>query len=340
MTRSFRPAVLVTAALGSLMMLHGRLAFAQQSLPVVEIKTLKNDGGLPDQKNRPPLNEQFTIGLTKYLTAMARGRFLALRRSPDRSEQSRARPGLTVEGELSRLETGATGSDGTYLCTLRLTQSVRPHRLLRVWMGMARTYLDLSSNLIGDNRVSDDGLVGELGTRLIGAVTASSNDTQAAPFATLLAAAPVNGLTAQLSPQGRGFQALVAGPFSGQVALVALDAAGHPTSLPSSQSGREATLVAESPALFPAARLLHQSDLPVGATRLAVLVRRALPPARATAFVRLGAVSNAAVQVLDTGPSPALIVPADPTIARILGQFASDPPGTWASVSLPLPITQ
>jgi hypothetical protein len=135
------------------------------------VKPLRDAGGLtqkgPDGR---PLNVRYTAAIRSYLADMANGRFAVVER-PGKGGEEPGALRLTLEGELSGTEADGP-SGGSYLCSLRLFQEGKPRRLVAQWSGGAATLRDLTGNLRRDPRIHPQGLLGEMGTRILRAIEA------------------------------------------------------------------------------------------------------------------------------------------------------------------------
>jgi hypothetical protein len=128
-------------------------------LPVlIRVKILKDRGGLPKSGRDAQQHYQFTDGLVKYLLTEAQDRYFV--GSAPRGVDPRV---LILEGDLSRTE---VNSGGAYLCVLRLKDE-RTGKFIGQWAGVADNFRLLYGNLFNTDGVAAQGLLGELGSRLV-----------------------------------------------------------------------------------------------------------------------------------------------------------------------------
>lgn len=132
----------------------------------LRVRPLRPAGGV--ERDLPA---RLTTALTRFLHDHAE---TSLRiESPARPEQAATRDTLlryNLEGDLS-YASGPNDAGGRYLLVARLTREGRPAALIGQWAGSADTLRYLTANLRNDPRVHTLGLIGEIGSRVLAAVT-------------------------------------------------------------------------------------------------------------------------------------------------------------------------
>ncbi len=351
----------------------GSAALADGAAPLAVVVTpLRDAGGLSERgPDGRPLNLRYTDALFSYLSEPARGRLLVVRHA---SEVKAPAQVFTLEGDLSHVESDDLAG-GPYLCTLRLFREAspehpdhaqQPRRIVNQWAGWARTLRHLTGNLNRDQRVDQEGLLGELGKRVLAQMTAlGKSETEHRQFAALVEqAAHLGRLEASVMATGAGFadapagqvksgatyQVRVVAQDAGTAYLVATSAKGTPLTLLSPKMGSTIQVEPGRPMLLPAH--LEAEEVTTPAERhFVVLVRRRAPAAEGSAApapapqpgAEPAAVGNApddanplAVQVLEGHPASA--TPETQEITRLLQMAGTDPAGTWLAQRLKLRI--
>lgn len=262
-------------------------------LPVLVVTKFQDVGGL--DKDKDPLNARYTAAFIKYLADKENGHFQAIDEKTKKPKASKST--FTLEGELSCIASDDANSlsDGSYLCTLRLFQEDKgdkSRKLIAHWAGTAASLRDLTGNINRDARVNPEGLLGELGQRVIAAMEATDNpiDPQANAFEKLVSAGEkfkridsvlVKGASPKLEPL-EGGQILSGGKFwlqaasqdAGAIYLLEISN-GHPYALFMPEIGHEIEVAPGRPALLPPLAPLQAGDVENKTTReLIVLVRR------------------------------------------------------------------
>lgn len=336
--------------------------------PVLRVAKLRDAGGLPKPgKGEEALNTRLTRAFGQYLSKQGGGRFLVNERPKRGRVATRV---LTLEGDLSHVDASPAEGGGGYLCVLRLFQEGRPRRLVAQWSGTADSLRYLTANLRADRRVDSQGLLGDMGKRVIAYVDRTGGEDQALALEKLVRPAlrSAKDVTATVLPEdakptgtttltadvpaGGGYRLKVASRHPGAVfvvgrsgveklpqalylpeaAAVEVRAAGEPVMLP---SGPAETLKAD-----------ERVRQPQGEDQeLIVLVRRrnvkgngaaaALPSASPeapalSANIGTGMPGSGAPVGVMEGMRSRM-APADPGVARLLRWMASDPPGTWTA---------
>ena len=346
------------------------------ALPELRVSLLRDAGGLgKPSAGEPTLNTRLSRALETHLAEIAKGRYVTIPRGKKPSASQASGRLLTVEGELSHVDTGEANG-GPYLCVLRLFQEGKTRRLIGQWAGYARSFRDVSSNLHNDPRISPYGLVGEL-SRRIGEAASHTGDTgQSARLAALVQQAMDNSkrLSIKVVPQsgprksasvggelaaGDRYRLSVTSQEAGSLYLIGLEKPGKPVMLlePCDETTRVLT-----PAHSLTAPELSEPPLTVGNLRageeqeLVVLVRRLHRATRETANrqpesrVRLASASPDVAEASPQEQRAVVIVeggvfggsasgPGDVGVERILKMAASDPAGTWIAQRIRLRIT-
>ncbi len=176
-------------ALGSLLLLSSAL-FAQArpsrrlDCPLLVISTIQDAGGLTNQREEGQLmNLRFTEGVARYLKARERVSetlapdFCVVQRDSNgqlvtfeqKEPVSTLKAVFLIEGRLSYHEAMQERAAG-YSCTLELRREEKGEKPLVSWLGTAQSLLLLSGNVQGYSNVNREGLIGELGDRILGAL--------------------------------------------------------------------------------------------------------------------------------------------------------------------------
>lgn len=269
-----------------------------------------------------------------------------------------------LEGEIS-----VAGTDGPYLCVLRLVDNGGKGVVAAQWAGVAQTLRDLTGNLGNDKRISPLGLAGEFARRAT--VTAKSLLAPSASAATadfekrVTDAAKTNRLTLEAVPDGSKpngdknaamgpgakFRVRVSTQDAGDVYLFRMDKQNAPVAayeqkaVPVALPGR--------PVLLPPSGAAFSVGADGPPTFVAVLVRRAdvaqpAPSAQpASAAVTLAAPIQNPDDALGAAPNnnlPAVLVldasarlpeaPADALVARLLALLETKKPDEVLSARL------
>lgn len=152
--------------------------------PVLRVAKLRDAGGLPEPgKGDEALNTRLTRAFGTYLSKQANGRYL-VNEGPKRGKVATRL--LTLEGDLSHVDASPAEGGGGYLCVLRLFQEGTPRRLVAQWSGTADSLRYLTANLRADRRVDSQGLLGDMGKRVVAYMERTGADDQALALETLL----------------------------------------------------------------------------------------------------------------------------------------------------------
>ena len=146
---------------------------------VVQLKPLHDAGGLIAlSADGDKINVSYTEAISHYLTTT--GGYTVVDKAPKGSS-----PTYFVEGDLSHLAIDDRGN-GPYLCTLRLFDENKKHKLVGQWAGVAQSLRYLTANLNETEGVDSEGLLGELGGKIAEAIRATSDTTGAATFSAIV----------------------------------------------------------------------------------------------------------------------------------------------------------
>ena len=336
-------------------------AKAQQPV-AIRVGALRDGGGLPRKADEEPLNLQLSQGLVRFMQHdLSPGVSVSLASSKEARRPIDFDAAVyDLEGEVSRTAGSVPGA-GTYLVVLRLFRDTggADKPLVAQWAASARTFLDLSCNMTRDRRVSAEGLIGELGTRVLAFATGTPISSQALDFVGFAArCAARDRITADIVPEassqaspdptllrsGDRYRIRVSSGEQGVVYLVGIDSDGNPRTISVEMPGNEAEVAPGRPVLVPI-----EPPIPTGEIlaptrkRIVVLVRRKSAAARepvrsllrSVALTTLSAAdvgtdaTGPAVEMLDCGPAPRPFGAPDAGVARILDMAATDPDGTW-----------
>jgi hypothetical protein len=312
---------------------------ARPPVPLVLVVPVARDaGGLPPAREGDPLNARVSEALREYLSRTAAERFVV---------SEKPVPGevrLTLEGELSHVARADT-TGGPYLWTARLYRE--PHRLVGQWAGSAESLRYLTGNLRQDPRVDLEGLVGELGKRVVAATVAAAGEAANREFARLVDQAASHArVEAQVVPEagagagegvvsGGRYRVRVSSQDAGSAFLLEVGEGGRPRALFAPEAGQE--VAAGRAALLPPGEPLAAGEVTALAERdLVVLIRRHVEhPARSLGDISLSAADTASsddedapVRVLGSTELPERPT-LDPAVARLLTLARADPAGTW-----------
>ena len=350
-----------------------------KSLPMLRVKPLEDRGGLNvrDEKGKL-LNESLTTGIIQYMKERSKERvdIVDMRIKPIPANMA-GQPTLTLEGDLSHVATEDTGG-GPYLLTLRLVELAgegKSRRIVAQWSGTAQTLMSLTSNLRRDPRISNDGLVGELGNRVVETVAAygsASAQEQQKYFSHLLktTAKPVNVTVKLVSPSqtlalNGGTSAMfsrsrfgleVSASYAGTVYVVGVGANGQLRPLLLPVAGKEVIIAPDTLSRLPSDTFWQATETqqPVREELVVLIRRRTAPPQRETmpreaepssarcqtmrSQTGLGVEEPLHVMVLDGGNRILPRASGNEEIERLLEMTRNDPPGTWIVVRIPVTI--
>ncbi len=139
----------------------------KQAPVLLVVQKLRDAGGLPaPEKGQQPINDSLTTGIVHYLADHKQNFAVWDGRTREPAERPAGQHRLSVEGDLSRMA-GETGNKDIYLLTVRLFEEGTTRHILAQWSGSARSLLYLSNNTHHDPRFSIDGLLGEMGGRIV-----------------------------------------------------------------------------------------------------------------------------------------------------------------------------
>ena len=133
---------------------------------VLTVKTLRDAGGV-----ERGLNTRLTMALTHFLSEQNTP---AIRIGTNGAAPANTR--YTLEGEVSCV-TGRSEDSVRYLIVIRLYREDTQRALIGQWAGSADSLRCLTVNLRHDPRFHLRGLIGELGVRIIAALTAEQTDS-------------------------------------------------------------------------------------------------------------------------------------------------------------------
>ncbi len=156
---------------------------SKQPASTISLRGLRN-GGEPTEagSNGLPLQQNLTTALLDYLNQKSRGLYVFA--PEEQLRQKRALAPYSLEGEIYAFNpasnSSAAAAGANYRCVLRLYADGRPRKLLGQWTASANSLRFLTGNLAGDRRISRDGLIGELGRRVLAQIAACSQESEAA----------------------------------------------------------------------------------------------------------------------------------------------------------------
>ncbi|MDR3707100.1 MAG: hypothetical protein P4L33_02280 [Capsulimonadaceae bacterium] len=332
---------------------------------ILKIANFKDSGGLTGTPSADPVNLQLTRGLAKYIQrGLPKNAQVVIAGAKDaRKDLDIVGAAYDLEGDVSHVASPLRGG-GPYLVVLRLFKEGAQRDLLGQWAGVARTYLDLTTNVVRDKRVAPEGLVGGLGNCVLMAVTGTPVNVQSTEFALamekamapdLIAADIVPEATSQVTPDpttlrsGDRYRVKISSREHGNVYLVGIDASGNPSAVDIEYPGNEIQVDADHPALLPVEPAIQTGSVLVPTDRrLVVLIRRtpapSVPAVQKMSFVVANPQpqpqqsddsdrpsTRPAVEILDCGVAaiPSSTQTRDADVERILKMVATDPAGTW-----------
>lgn len=348
-------------------------------LPRLQVKPMEDRGGLNvrDEKGKP-LSGSLTTGMIQYVKERGKDRIEVVdtRVNPGRTLNS-AVPSLTMESDLSHAATD-DANGGPYLLTVRLFEEAKPRRIVAQWSGVAQTLMSLTANLRQDPRISADGLVGELGNRVVETVAAygavSAQDQQKRFMRFIKASKKTESLTTRLVSAEQtaatnigtptlisrsGFGVEVTAPFSAEVYVVGLDATGRLRPLLLPAAGHEVVLAPGMSLRIPTGTFWQATEtLQPVQEEVVVLTRRkqnTLQPQKTNtgepgAAIRFASLQDKTVQpglglenplhviVVDGGNRILPRASGSRDVERFLSMIENDPVGTWATSRLPVQI--
>jgi len=145
---------------------------SKAALPVILIYPLRDAGGLRPEPGQTSMNAGFTESLLNYLAGAEAGK-MTVRIKKDKVPVA---PGtLVLMGDFSRTDPDAE-EGGSFLCTIRLYHQQKDRRLLNYWAASAATFRWVNGNLTNDKRVDKEGMLGELGSRIVRQIDANIAD--------------------------------------------------------------------------------------------------------------------------------------------------------------------
>jgi hypothetical protein len=333
------PALLIAVTVFCALPVRAQTPAAKPGLPTLHIGPLVNKGGAgvvdPDGT---PLYTGFARALALALKAEGEAAPLPFTVETPRAAPVKLAPvpRFRLEGELS-----VSGTEGPYLCVLRLVDTAGKGRVAAQWAGVAQTLRDLTGNLSRDSRVHSLGLAGEFARRVTGATRGILTPNPGAlneAFAKRVAesgktnrltleAVLENGKAGDTLAPGAKFRLRVATHDAGDIYVFALNKQNQPVAafvqadIPVVLPGR--------PVLLPATGAPFSLRKDAALTFVAVLVRRpdiALAEGVASSAVPAVIVLNGSAKLPDA--------PTDPLVARLMALLKTKKPDEMLSAHL------
>ena len=329
--------------------------------PIVRV-LLHDGGGLTERgPDGRPLEQRLTQAVEDYLSRIGAGHFLV-------AESSQVKASYTVEGSLSH-EARNDKSGGPYTLRLHLQSEGSGHPVLAEWTGTAESLRYLTANLRQDPRVDIEGLVGEMGRRIAGAVAGAQQSESLS--AALSSIDRGKRLGAELvrdsgnAPESAGridihagsrFRIRVRSKDAGSLFLLSTDPASV-RALITSEPGGEIRVDPGQPLLFPTDGLVAESDTQAPDRSLIVLVNKSGvhggilrdPRPDAGGTDTGNSMLHVPPTVNDTSEAPPVLITegraagsskGDAAVTRILRSISTDPRGSWLSQVLKVRVTQ
>ena len=155
-------------AVRAMLLLAGLLAAcdgAQAQGNLLTVRPLRDAGGLPLR-----LNVRLTSALERFLTDHAGDAFTVVHAASAGSTNSAAGGRYLLDGDVS-FASGRREDAGRFLMTARLFRAGAHPVLIGQWTGVSSSLRTLTANLHQEHDLNRFGLVGELGSRILAAVT-------------------------------------------------------------------------------------------------------------------------------------------------------------------------
>jgi hypothetical protein len=304
--------------------------------------------GTLDTPDSQPYQASLAEGFRKYLAEHSQGFYDVVARPMRPALGQRL---LVLDGQLSHTVLDPATKDGPFLLVLRL-RTVGPNaRCAAQWAGTAPNLRGLTGNLDNQPGIDPEGLLGELGKRLVAAFVGSFDD-QTAALDKLLSGA-MHGRALELTASGEDGRTLADGATLAGGSKVTVQAAapvpGTVYLIGRAAGGKPAALCVKPPEQAPQAGPGHPAMLPpTGAVALdtvasatgyeLVVLHRLKPSSGATRDLGASDLNVGGVAVMEAGVAN-LATGGDPAIARLLAAAATDPDGTWSAARLKLTLT-